>query len=153
MEIGFGVRHLNEPDDVAAVFNISIPLTVFDRNQGGVRQANYELEITRHLKREAELRINTELSKYYQKISAAFEEIKALETELLPAAKQAYDGTHTAYVEGKVGYLQVLDAQRTLFEARSQQLEALVIYNDFAVEIEALIGLPLSEVDRAEKEI
>ena len=96
-----------------------------------MRVANYELEIARHLKREAELRVNAELSKYYQNISAAFEEIKALEAELLPAAKQAYDGTHTAYVEGKVGYLQVLDAQRTLFEARRQHLEALVAYNAF----------------------
>ena len=152
MEIGLGMRHLNESDDAAAVFNVSIPLTVFNRNQGDVRVANYELEIARHLKREAELRVNSELSKYYQNISAAFEEIKALEAELLPAAKQAYDGTHTAYIEGKVGYLQVLDAQRTLFEARRQHLEALVAYNRFAIEVEALVGLPLSEVGRAEKE-
>ena len=153
MEIGLGVSHLNEPDDVAAVFNVSLPLTVFNRNQGGVREANYELEIARHRKHEAELRINAELSNYYQKISAAFEEINALEAELLPAAKQAYDGIHTAFVEGKVGYLQVLDVQRTLFETRRQHLEALVAYNAFAIEIEALIGLPLSEVGRAEKEI
>ena len=147
MEIGLGVRRLEELDDVAAVFNISIPLTVFNRNQGSIREANYELEVAHHLKREAELQINTKLSRSYEKLSGAFEEIKALEAELLPAAKQAYDDTHTAYTEGKVGYLQVLDAQRTLFEARSQHLEALVIYNTVAVEIEGLIGLPLSAMN------
>ena len=147
MRIGVGVRHLNELDDVAAVFNISIPLPVFDRNQGGVNRAHYELERAYQLKRAAEIRINTALSKFYQKLSAAFEEINALETELLPAAKQAYDHTHTAFSEGKVGYLQVLDAQRTLFDARNQQLEALVSYNVMAIEIEALIGQPLSEVN------
>ncbi len=146
VEIGFGVRHLNESNDVAAVFNISIPLTVFDRNQGNVRQAYYELEVTRHLKREAELRINTVLSKSYQNLRSVFAELQALDTELLPVVKRAYDHTHTAFVEGKVEYLQVLDAQRTFFEARSQYLEALVLYHAIAVEIEGLIGQPLSKV-------
>ena len=147
IRIGVGVRHSNELDDVAAVFNISIPLPVFDRNQGGVNRADYELERAHQLKRAAEIRINTMLSKFYQKLTAAFEEIKALETELLPAAKQAYDDTHTAFTEGKVGYLQVLDAQRTLFDARNQRLEALVTYNDIAIEIEVLIGQPISKAN------
>ncbi len=148
MEIGFGVRHLNEPNDVAAVFNLSIPLAVFNRNQGKVRQAHYELEVTRHRKGEAELRINTVLSKSYQDLSGVCEELQALETQLLPVAKRAYDDTHTAFVAGKVGYLQVLDTQRTLFEARGEYLEALVLYHAIAVEIEGLIGRPLSEINR-----
>ena len=146
VKFGLGVRHYNESDDTAAVFGISVPLNIFDRNQGNIRAAQYEFERAQEQKREVELRINTSLTRSFRRLSATHEEATVIADELLPAAHRAYSDIQKAYTEGKLGYLDVLDAQRTLFATQRDYLEVLVQFHDFAVEIESLIGTPLSEV-------
>ena len=65
---------------------------------------------------------------------------------LLPAARDAYDATRRAYEEGKIPYLSVLDAQRTLFDTEAQRLEALAEYHTALVQVEGLISAPLDAV-------
>jgi len=146
VKFGLGIRHLNESDDTAAVFALSVPFTIFDRNQGNIRTAQYELERAQQQKREVELRINTSLTSSFRRLRATHEEATIIEEELLPAAKRAYGDIQKAYTEGKLGYLDVLDAQRTLFDTQRDFLEVLVRFHGFAVEIESLIGIPLSEI-------
>jgi outer membrane protein, heavy metal efflux system len=47
--------------------------------------------------------------------------------------------------------LDVLDAQRTLFEARGQYLEALATYHRAVAETERLIGEPLVAVKNSQE--
>ena len=47
---------------------------------------------------------------------------------------------------GKFGYLEVLDAQRTLFEVRSRYLEALARYHKLVADLERLVGRDLLEI-------
>lgn len=84
---------------------------------------------------------------------AAFEEAWSLEKILVPETQHAYDNYQIAYTEGKVGYLELLDAQRTLFDILGQKIEAVVTYNMYALKIEALTGLPLSKVTDASSPI
>jgi cobalt-zinc-cadmium efflux system outer membrane protein len=51
------------------------------------------------------------------------------------------------YTEGKFGFLDVIDAQRTLFDARSLLLDSAAEYALAKVDLERLIGL---ELDAAE---
>ncbi|MBC8427083.1 MAG: TolC family protein, partial [Deltaproteobacteria bacterium] len=44
------------------------------------------------------------------------------------------------YRQGKFRYLDVLDAQRTLFDAQAKYIEALANYHEASVEVERLIG-------------
>ena len=145
--VGLGAKYLGESDDVAGVIQLSLPLPLFNRNQGGVLESRYELAKARQAQRAAELRVSTALGRAYQQLAAAHEEVTALKSEVLPAAKRAYDDTNTAYTQGKVGYLEVLDAQRTYFEARGQVAGALGAYHQAVVDVEGLIGRPLSTLN------
>lgn len=145
--VGVGGKYLGESDDAAAAIQVSVPLPIFDRNQGGVLESRYELAKARQSQRAAELRVGTALGRAYQRLAAAHEEVAALETEVLPAAKRAYEDTNTAYQQGKVGYLSVLDAQRTFFEARGQVVGALGAYHQAVVDVEGLIGQRLSTLE------
>jgi cobalt-zinc-cadmium efflux system outer membrane protein len=146
VNVGAGIKYYNESDDTAAVFGLSIPLSLFDRNQGNIRAAQYEFERALQQKREIELQINTALTSAYRKLQSAHQEAQVMNGELYPAAKQAYNDIQKAYMEGKLGYLDVLDAQRTLFETQRDYLEALVRFHSIAIDIESLIGMPLSEL-------
>jgi len=95
--------------------------------------------------RSSEVRITTLLNTIYQKLSTAHAEVAALRQDILPGAQSAYDAAREGYRLGKFGFLDVLDAQRTLFGAKNQYLLALSDYHKSAVELERLIGGSLDE--------
>ena len=63
--------------------------------------------------------------------------------DVVPAAELAYGAAREGYREGKFGFLEVLDAQRTLFEAKGQYIDALSEYHAARADTERLIGQPL----------
>lgn len=65
----------------------------------------------------------------------------------MPAAEQSFAANELGYSEGKFSLLEVLDAQRTLFEARGQYLESLASYHQARAEVERLIGASLKTVN------
>lgn len=138
-----GVSRFSHFDDHAYTVGIAIPLPVFDRNRGGILEASRRLDKADDERRAAEVRLDTELAHAYQRLAAVDKEIQILRTVLLPGAQSAFDAATKGYGLGKFSFLDVLDAQRTLFQSRSQYLRALADYQRGASEIERLIGGPL----------
>jgi cobalt-zinc-cadmium efflux system outer membrane protein len=145
--LGAGVRYfknVDEADAHALLLAVSVPLPVFDRNQGNILEARYQLARTAAERRAAAVRVQTALAETYATLSAAFGEAVTLRDEVLPGAQQAFDAAREGYRLGKFQFLEVLDAQRTLFEARGQYIEALSAYHQAVAALERLIGEPLS---------
>ena len=141
---GIGARYVNEIDDVALVGGLSIPIPLFDRNQGGILAARLGAAQALSEGRASRRALATRLVREHARLTAAFHEAASVETALLPAARDAYDATRRAYEEGKLPYLDVLDAQRTLFDTETQRLEALAEYHHALVQVEGLISSPLN---------
>ncbi|MFA6311035.1 MAG: TolC family protein [Sterolibacterium sp.] len=139
-----GTTRFSQFDDRAYMVGISIPIPLFDRNRGGILEANRRLDKASDEQRAVETRLTTELGQSYQRLAAVDKEIQILRTTLLPGAQGAFDAAIQGYKLGKFGFLDVLDAQRTLFHARSQNLRALTDYQRGVIEIERLIGGPLN---------
>ncbi len=141
-----GFRHDNAEDDVALVVGISLPLPIFDRRRGDTLAARLGASAARQLQREAELRLEDMLSDAYAQLAGSHDEAMALKARALPAATNAYDATRRAFDEGKLPFLDVLDAQRTLFDLESRYIDALARYHAAVAEIEALIGRRLTDL-------
>jgi outer membrane protein, heavy metal efflux system len=141
-----GVRRLSETRDTALIMQITLPIPVFDRNQGALLAARYQLARAGEERRTAEVRVLTELAATYAELPSAFTEVTALQTDVLPGAQSAFEAFSEGYRQGKFGFLDVLDAQRTLFEARGRYLEALTAYHRAVAEMERLISEPLEAV-------
>jgi cobalt-zinc-cadmium efflux system outer membrane protein len=145
--LGAGVRYFNSADEAdahALLLAVSIPLPVFDRNQGNILEARYQLAKSEAERRAAAVQVQTALAETHAALSAAFSEASTLRDEVLPGAQQAFDAAREGYRQGKFQFLEVLDAQRTLFEARGQYVEALSAYHKAVAALERLIGEPLS---------
>jgi cobalt-zinc-cadmium efflux system outer membrane protein len=137
-----GVRRFEDTDDTMYLFGLSIPLPIFDRNQGGVREARFSLEKAAEEQRAAAVRIRTELSEALGALSSAHAEALTLKRVALPAAEQAFTAAREGYRQGKFGFLEVLDAQKTYAEVRYQYIESLVAYHGSIARVERLIGGP-----------
>ncbi len=136
----FGVRRFEEPGDDALVAGISVPLPLFNRNQGAILEAQRRLTKAEEERRAAEVRVATALSNAYQTLAGAHAEIIALKAQVLPGAQSAFAAATKGYRLGKFGLLDVLDAQRTLFGAKAQYLRALSDYHQSVAQVEGLIG-------------
>jgi len=59
----------------------------------------------------------------------------------LPGAQSAFDAASQGFALGKFNFLDVLDAQRTLFQSKSHYLSALAESHRASVDIERLVGV------------
>ena len=64
-------------------------------------------------------------------------------TPATPAATATYEAIRLAFDRGDFGYLDLLDAERTLIDLQSRHLDAMTPYHIAVAETEALIGQSL----------
>lgn len=120
------------------VAGISFPLPIFDRNQGNIRQAYFDMLKTGNQGRQLWVILEAKLAILYEELIQAYEEAERLKMISLPSAVQAFDLAQKGYREGKFEYLDVLDAQRTLFDVRVQYLRTLTFYHQKRADIDFL---------------
>lgn len=144
--LGGGVRRYLITEDTTAVMNLSIPIPVFDRNQGNLQEAYQRLNKAKDERMTVDLLLRTELTRAYQALLAAENEIKLLHDEVLPGAKSAFEVANRGYELGRFSFLEMLDAQRALFQNRVLYVRALANYQRLINEIERLIAAPIDEL-------
>ena len=143
LSIGGGLKYLNGSDDVAFIFGLSFPIPLFDRNQGAIREAEYNLVRSFEEQRSAEVAVRTALMTAYSTLSDAAGTVSSLKSEVLPSAQSAFDAVTEGYRIGKFDFLEMLDAQRTLFDVKGSYIDALAKYHRAVADVERLVGEPL----------
>jgi cobalt-zinc-cadmium efflux system outer membrane protein len=131
--------------DERLVLGFSMPLPLFDRNQGNIAAAGAMIGMAGDLRRGAEATAQAELTAAHHSASEAFAKAQTLRKQVMPKINNTFEKIQIGYREGKFGYLEVLDTQKTLFEARDSYLNALVQYHQGVVRIERLTGRALDE--------
>jgi len=142
--VSAGVTRFEETDDNAVLLSLSIPLPVFGLNPGGVAAAKAALGQGLDERRAAEMGVRSALAETYASLAAARAEIRTLQNDILPSAERTYAAIREGYRAGKFGFLDVLDAQRTLFEARQDYVGALATYHSALAGTERLVGRPVA---------
>lgn len=140
-----GYRRLTDVDSNAIVIGASIPLPFVDRNRAGIQAAAQRVAQAREAERSARTRITTLLAAAYRDLAVAHDEAAALAGGVLPGARAAFAAIEEGYRLGRFGYLEVLDAQRTLVSAETQHLRALADVQKAAAQVERLVGVPLAD--------
>lgn len=132
--------------DNQAVVGVSIPIPLFDTNKGALLEATHKAErANADLERER-MRLRLALTQAYANFDAAAQEARRLKTDILPGARLALDAMSRGYALGKFSFLDVLDAQRTLFDGQSQYVRALADAHAARADIGRLVGAPLAAV-------
>lgn len=107
------------------VLGVSVPLPLFNRNQGNLLAALRRTDKARSDFEAERIRVNQALSEAYHRAQLAQSEVISITSEILPIAQTTYDAAVTGFEAGKFSFFDVLDAQRTLFQTRAQYLRAL----------------------------
>ncbi len=128
--LSFGYRRFEDRSgDGALVAGVSVPLGIFNRNQGSIararadqRRAELELEAGRRV-------LGREYAALERAIAAGAVAVQSTEDSVIPQAERALALAQEGYDRGAFSYLDVLDAQRSLSDARQTRVESLRSYH------------------------
>lgn len=138
--ISLGARRNNELGLNQAVVGASLPLPLLNRNQGNILEAERRTDKARDELAVASLQASNSLAQAHSRLDVARQSVTTLREQILPGAQSAYDAATRGFELGKFNFLEVLDAQRTLFQARAQYQRALAEAYRAAAEIERVLG-------------
>ncbi|HDS1765795.1 TolC family protein [Pseudomonas putida] len=140
LTVSLGSQYSREDRERVNVVGLSMPLPLFDRNQGNVLAAARRADQARDLRNAVELRLRSETRSAISQWETAMQDVEAYDRTILPAAQQAVDTATRGFEMGKFAFLDVLDAQRTLIEARGLYLQALASATDARAHVERIYG-------------
>ena len=132
-------RSVELPGDQALVA-LKLPLPVFNRNQGNLREALQREEKAGAELQAARVSLASAARQALENVGARRQEAELLRSEVLPGARSAYEAATIGFENGKFSFLEVLDAQRTLIAAKSQYLNSLAGFHRARAELESLVG-------------
>lgn len=140
LSVNVGTQYQGQNRERVSVLGVSMPLPLFNRNQGNVLSAARRTDQARDLRNATELNLRAQTQQALDQWANALVSVKAYEGEILPAARQTVDTATRGFQMGKFAFLDVLDAQRTLITARNQYLQALADVTGAWVQIVRLYG-------------
>lgn len=104
---------------------VSVPLPVWNRNQGRIASASAELGSAQQEVGRVENDLSERVASAFRDFAAARQRAERYRTGIVPKAKEAYQLSLRAYQGGTFEYLRVLEAQRTISQANLEYVRAL----------------------------
>ncbi len=141
--LGAGRRGFEGTGDRGYVFDVSLPIPIFDRKQGDIAAAEARLAAVRMRRNAARQRLGADLAATRAALEAAVREYGTLRGSIVPWSREVLEATSERYRSGKVGYLELLDARRTYAESASREAGALAGLHRRRIEMERLVAGPL----------
>lgn len=123
-----------------AVLGLSVPIPLFDRNQGNIQEAMSRTDKARAEMEALRLQLETTLAGAHERLLTARQSADDYQTQILPGAQSAFDAATRGFEFGKFSFLEVLDAQRTLVQAKTQHLDALLEAHRALADIRRILG-------------
>ncbi|OLC39823.1 MAG: hypothetical protein AUH81_00300 [Candidatus Rokubacteria bacterium 13_1_40CM_4_69_5] len=121
-------------------FGISVPIRIFDRNQGEIARTRAEAERVDAQREAVATQALSEVDTAISTVLLQRERITVLRDTYLPKAERARQTVEFAYRRGGVSLLDFLDAQRTYRETALEHVRALGNYWGALYQLEAAVG-------------
>lgn len=122
--LGIGVRQLRGSGDHALVAGLTMPIGLFDRNQGNIAAAGADIR-TAAARRDAVLATaRADIANAQGALAAADARLAALEAEAVPQAAEAMRLAMLSYRAGRSPLVELLDGQAAHAAAQSALIDA-----------------------------
>lgn len=95
----------------------SVPLPMFNRNQGEIARAQREISLYGARTNSLEVQIGNEVEMSYRQYNVARSLLESVESEMLTKARSVRDTTEYSYRRGEASLVEYLDAQRAFNDA------------------------------------
>jgi cobalt-zinc-cadmium efflux system outer membrane protein len=118
------VRQLRETGDRALIASLSVPLPVFDRNQGNVAAARSGVQGAEARRNSVLANTQAEIANARAALDAAEARVAALEGSGIGQAREALRLAQLSYRAGKSSLIELLDAQQAYASTQGELIAA-----------------------------
>ena len=138
---GYAIQGAQGPDNPQQwALNLGLPLPLFNRNQGGIRQAEVAVQTA-----EADLNktlnlVENEVEVAYRNLLQSRRLVEAYVGGVLEDARATFTIVERAYERGGATILDLLDAARTSRTIQQNYIEALFNYQRNLLQLESAVG-------------
>lgn len=136
LQVGYKANY--QENNQGLIAGVYVPIPLFNQNQGNVGRAYYDMLKTEDQGRQLWKVLESKLSITYEDLMRAYVEAEKIRTHSLPAATESFDLAQKGYLAGKFEYIDVLDAQRTLYDVKASYIQALMNYHTRRADIDFL---------------
>jgi cobalt-zinc-cadmium efflux system outer membrane protein len=112
----------------AATWSFSIPLAIFDRNQGNIAQTRIAIRQAEEQKKGANGQVLTDVRDAYEGLQEAAQIAQLLKNTYLDMARRSRDISEYAYRRGAIALLDFLNAERTYRQTELAYRQAVAAY-------------------------
>ncbi|MFG0245292.1 MAG: TolC family protein [Phycisphaerales bacterium JB052] len=123
LKINAGIGYSDEGDQGIAEIGVGAEIPLWDRRQGDVMSARFDLMKRRQDKVATRNRILSQLAEELGAYNAARDQLTVLRDQVVPEAQRAFDQIDESYRSGRASFIELLDAQRTLMQSRRTLIE------------------------------
>jgi cobalt-zinc-cadmium efflux system outer membrane protein len=143
--VGVGMRDFRGTEDRAFVASVSFPLPVLNHNGGGIARARENVTKAASDTQAVRLNLINELHEALEEMENSHDKANSLKASILPAAEKAFSQSRKGYNAGKFPYIEVLDAQRTLFDVKQQYIDTLNEYHQAKATVDRLTSTEIQK--------
>jgi cobalt-zinc-cadmium efflux system outer membrane protein len=151
--ISAGIKQLAATDDQALVAGVSVPLTLFDRQQGRVVEARALAALSRAEREAEQIALDAAVFSLHQELSHSLHTLHSYRTQIIPALENALKETRRAYDSGRYSYQEWVGVQRELLSAQQRYLDTALSAHLQSIEIERLTGISINAIAATHSEI
>lgn len=142
-------RHRITGEKTTWDFTLSIPVPLFfwQTLSGEIAEKQALLMSLEHQARQMRNSIRLEVEQAGYQARAAEDQIVLFQDKILAQAQEAYDLYSYSFQEGEISGIELIEARRTLIEARESYADALFVYNMALSSLEKAAGVPIEGVE------
>ncbi|MDP7017048.1 MAG: TolC family protein [Pirellulaceae bacterium] len=124
--------------DVAAV-QIGVALPLWNKQQGLIRQRRAEIALAASNLERVEVDLRQRLVNAFEEYNDARVQTDDMAKEIIPKVERTMELVREGYAGGQLGYLDWTNAQRTYYQTKLSELEAIADVWESHVEIEGML--------------
>lgn len=138
-------RQTGEPDLWDVTLSFSLPLFFWQPVRGEIAEAEANHRALQEEARNRANGISLEVQEAFVNLTTAADQILLFEDGILDQAEEAYRMYEFSFQQGEIGAIDLIEARRTLNDARTSYADALYTYDVAWAAIERSVGRPLQE--------
>lgn len=138
---GYEIQGAQGPDNPQQwVLNFGIPIPLFNRNQGGIQQAEVAVQTAEADLNKTVNQVENEVEVAYRNLIQSRRLVEAFVGGILDDARSTMTIVERAYERGGATILDLLDAARTSRTIQQNYIEALFTYQHNLFQLESAVG-------------
>jgi cobalt-zinc-cadmium efflux system outer membrane protein len=144
LRAGVGVRWEQYVDQTDYLVDLEIDLPLFDRKQGEIREARFNIARARAGRESAESLSAEGIAEFHFAVTESEARISTLGEEVVPAAAAAFEAIKLGFEREAEDLGDLIAARRDLARAELQYTDALVDYHLALTALEGVVGQSLT---------